>query len=85
MTDATAAANPDTAEYLVLPFPIGTNLKEIEKSAILTTLAREGGNRSKTAAVLEISLPTLRAKLRTYINVSSTVARTDINSATKDE
>ncbi|MDE0400494.1 MAG: sigma-54 dependent transcriptional regulator [Candidatus Poribacteria bacterium] len=66
LADATAAANPDTAEYLVLPFPMGTTLKEIEKSAILTTLAREGGNRSKTAAVLGISLPTLRAKLHTY-------------------
>ena len=64
--DATAAANPNAPERFVLPFPIGTTLKEIEKSAILTTLARENGNRSKTAAVLGISLPTLRAKLHTY-------------------
>ena len=64
--DATAAANPDTAECFMLHFPIGTTLKEIEKSAILTTLARENGNKSKTAAVLGISLPTLRAKLRAY-------------------
>lgn len=53
-------------EPSTLPFPIGTPLKEIEKSAILVTLAREDGNRSKTAAVLEISQPTLRAKLRAY-------------------
>ena len=66
LTDETTAANPNTAEYSVLPFPMGTTLKEIEKSAILTTLARENGNRSKTAAVLGISLPTLRAKLHTY-------------------
>ena len=66
LADATAAANPDTAEYLVPHFPISTTLKEMEKSAILTTLARENGNKSKTAAVLGISLPTLRAKLRTY-------------------
>ena len=50
----------------MLPFPIGTTLKEIEKSAILTTLAREDGNQSKTAAVLGISRPTLRAKLHAY-------------------
>ena len=66
LADETAAANPNAAEYSVLPFPMGTTLKEIEKSAILTTLARENGNRSKTAAVLGISLPTLRAKLHTY-------------------
>ncbi|MYK22051.1 sigma-54-dependent Fis family transcriptional regulator [Candidatus Poribacteria bacterium] len=66
LADATAAANPDTAEYLVLPFRIGTTLKEIEKSAILTTLARENGNKSKTAAVLGISRVTLDIKLRTY-------------------
>ena len=66
LADATAAANPNTAEYLVLPFPIGTTLKEIEKSAILTTLARENGNKSKTAAVLGISRVTLDTKLHTY-------------------
>ena len=49
-----------------LPFPIGTTLKEMEKSAILATLARENGNKSKTAAVLGISRGTLRAKVRAY-------------------
>ena len=53
-------------EPSTLPFPIGTPLKEIEKSAILETLARADGNRSKTAKTLEISQPTLRAKLRAY-------------------
>ena len=66
LADATAAANPNTAECFVLPFPMGTTLKKIEKSAILTTLVRENGNRSKTAAVLGISQPTLRAKLHAY-------------------
>ena len=66
LVDETAAANPNTPEYFVLPFPMGTTLKEIEKSAILTTLARENGNRSKTAAVLGISRVTLHIKLRTY-------------------
>ena len=61
-----ASENSTDLEPLMLPFPIGTTLKEIEKSAILETLARAGGNKSKTAAVLGISQPTLRAKLRTY-------------------
>ena len=66
LADATASANLNASECFALPFPMGTTLKEIEKSAILTTLAREEGNKSKTAAVLEISRPTLRAKLHTY-------------------
>ena len=66
LANVTVSANPDTAECLVLPFPMGTTLKEIEKSAILTTLAREEGNKAKTAAVLGISRVTLHIKLRTY-------------------
>ena len=66
--DATASYSADSNApgYPVLPFPIGTTLKEIEKSVILATLAREDGNKSKTAAVLGISRGTLRAKLRAY-------------------
>ena len=60
------SAYPNVPGCLVLPFPIGTALKEIEKSAILETLARENGNRSKTAMVLQISRVTLRNKLRVY-------------------
>ena len=66
LADATATANPNAAEYPVLPFPMGTTLQEIEKSAILATLARENGNKAKTAEVLGISRVTLRAKLRAY-------------------
>ncbi len=66
LADATVSTTPNAPEYFVLPFPMGTTLKEIEKSAILTTLARESGNRSKTATVLGISRPALRAKLHTY-------------------
>lgn len=66
LADATDSASPNAPGYFVLPFPMGTTLKEIEKSAILTTLARENGNRSKTAAVLGISRTTLRAKLHAY-------------------
>ena len=66
LADETAAANPNAAECFVLPFPTGTTLQEIEKSAILTTLAREDRNKAKTAEVLGISRVTLNAKLRTY-------------------
>ena len=66
LADETAAANSNAAECSVLPFPIGTTLEEIEKSAILTTLARENGNRSKTAKSLGINRRTLHNKLRDY-------------------
>ena len=66
LADATAAANPNAPECFVLPFPMGTTLKEIEKSAILTTLAREDGNKSKTAKSLGIHRRTLHKKLRDY-------------------
>ena len=66
LADETAPANPNAAERFVLPFPSGTTLKEIERSAILTTLAREDGNKAKTAEVLGISRVTLHTKLRTY-------------------
>ena len=66
LVDATAAANPNVSECLVLPFPMGTTLEEIEKSAILTTLAREDGNKSKTAKTLGIHRRTLHKKLRDY-------------------
>ena len=61
-----ASEGPTDLGPLMLPFPLGTTLKEIEKSAILETLARADGNKSKAAAVLRISQPTLRAKLRAY-------------------
>ncbi|RKU06168.1 hypothetical protein C6503_26475 [Candidatus Poribacteria bacterium] len=66
--DVTAAYSTDSnaPECPVLPFPMGATLKEIEKSVILATLAREDGNKSKTAAVLGISRGTLRTKLRAY-------------------
>ncbi len=69
LADATASANPNAGERFVLCFPcfpMGTTLKEIEKSAILTTLARKNGNRSKTAKTLGIHRRTLHKKLRDY-------------------
>ena len=66
LADATDSANPNAPECFVLPFPVGTTLKEIEKSAILTTLVREDGNKSKTAKSLGIDRRTLHNKLRNY-------------------
>ena len=46
--------------------PVGLTLKQVEKIYILETLARLDGNQAKTAAVLDVSRPTLRSKLRTF-------------------
>lgn len=41
-------------------------LKDLEREFILKTLAEQGGNRSKTAEILGISVRTLRNKLKEY-------------------
>jgi len=42
------------------------SLPEIEKEHIRNTLLSVGGNRSKTAHILGVSLPTLRSKIKKY-------------------
>ena len=42
------------------------DLRELEKQAILRSLAAHGGNRSRASRSLGISTRTLRAKLRRY-------------------
>lgn len=46
--------------------PAGADLESIEASAIRRTLAAEGGNLTRVAAVLGISRPTLYRKIRQY-------------------
>lgn len=46
--------------------PIGITLHEMEKRLILETLHTQGDNRTKTAAILGISIRTLRNKLHEY-------------------
>jgi two-component system response regulator AtoC len=47
-------------------FPTGMTLHEMEKRLILETLRAQGDNRKKTAAILGISIRTLRNKLHEY-------------------
>lgn len=46
--------------------PIGMTLKELEKTLILKTLRAQENNRTKTAEILDISVRTLRNKLKEY-------------------
>ncbi len=54
------------ADTEYLPFPKGMSLKELERQAILTTLARNANNRNETARELGISLRTLFRRLGEY-------------------
>ena len=47
-------------------FHVGQTMGELERAAILATLKEHGGNRTKTAGVLDISLRTLQRKLKEY-------------------
>lgn len=55
------AGDPD-----VISIPVGTPLAEAEKSLVLATLAKLGGNKTRTAEKLGISLKTLYARLAEY-------------------
>jgi DNA-binding NtrC family response regulator len=54
-----AAPAPDRSAGIV-------PLDELEKQAILSALRNTGGNRTKTADLLKISIRTLRNKLQEY-------------------
>jgi DNA-binding NtrC family response regulator len=51
-----------------VPAPAGLPLRELEKRYILETLQQAGGNRSKAAKMLQISVRGLHNKLRRYIS-----------------
>ncbi|MAD75218.1 MAG: sigma-54-dependent Fis family transcriptional regulator [Rheinheimera sp.] len=54
------------AEIVVDAIPTGVRLDELEKAAILRTLAKNGGNKTDTAQQLGVSVKTLYNKLEKY-------------------
>jgi two-component system response regulator HydG len=50
----------------LVSIPSGMTIKEIEKEAILQTLAETGGSRTQTARILGVSRKTLQNKLKEY-------------------
>lgn len=50
----------------IVPLLIGSTVGEIERELVLQTLAYCGGNRTRTARVLGVSIRTLRNKIRQY-------------------
>jgi two-component system response regulator FlrC len=61
----TEAATPESKES-ALGIEVGMSMKEAEKKLIFETLRETGGNRTKAAKILGISIRTLRNKLNEY-------------------
>lgn len=53
-----------TAEYVQVP--VGTSIADMERAMIMATLKRCGGNKTRTAAMLGVSLKTLYNRLNAY-------------------
>jgi DNA-binding NtrC family response regulator len=67
-TDARAELRePRPAQELaVLQVPVGTNLADVERWMIFATLQKCGGNKTRAAALLGVSLKTLYNRLNAY-------------------
>ena len=53
-----------SAEYVQVP--VGTSIADMERAMIMATLKRCGGNKTRTAAMLGVSLKTLYNRLNAY-------------------
>jgi DNA-binding NtrC family response regulator len=58
--------SPPSHSAMEVPSPPGTSLRDAERQLLERTLAANGGNRSRTAEVLGVSLRTVRNKIRDY-------------------
>ena len=63
---APAVPAPSLAPNEIVPLLIGATVGEVERELVLQTLARCGGNRTRAARVLGVSVRTLRNKIRQY-------------------
>lgn len=53
-----------SADYVQVP--VGTSIADMERAMIMATLKRCGGNKTRTAAMLGVSLKTLYNRLNAY-------------------
>src|SRR5690606_24394549 len=59
-------AAQDPGEIRALRIPVGTNLDDVERWMIFATLRKCGGNKTRAAALLGVSLKTLYNRLNAY-------------------
>lgn len=57
---------PEDGEIRALRIPVGTNLADVERWMIYATLRKCGGNKTRAAALLGVSLKTLYNRLNAY-------------------
>ena len=57
---------PSLTPNEIVPLLIGATVGEVERELVLQTLGRCGGNRTRAARVLGVSVRTLRNKIRQY-------------------
>lgn len=56
----------EKGEIRALRIPVGTNLADVERWMIYATLQKCGGNKTRAAALLGVSLKTLYNRLNAY-------------------
>lgn len=56
----------DSGDIRALRIPVGTNLADVERWMIYATLKKCGGNKTRAAALLGVSLKTLYNRLNAY-------------------
>src|SRR5690349_12838783 len=61
-----AGERPLTPAPIALRIPVGTNLADVERWMIFATLQKCGGNKTRAAALLGVSLKTLYNRLNAY-------------------
>jgi two-component system response regulator AtoC len=66
-TTPSQASSSESRRRKEAHLPIGITLKELEKKLIIETLEAQKNNRTKTAQILDISVRTLRNKLKEYM------------------
>ena len=59
-------SSSESAEIRALRIPVGTNLADVERWMIYATLKKCGGNKTRAAALLGVSLKTLYNRLNAY-------------------
>ena len=64
--DPEQAATPELRELHSLRIPVGTKLADAERWMIFATLQKCGGNKTRAAALLGVSLKTLYNRLNAY-------------------
>jgi DNA-binding NtrC family response regulator len=63
---ALSLSQPGSAANDIVPLLVGYTVEELERELILQTLAYQQGNRTEAAALLGLSIRTLRNRLKDY-------------------